>query len=261
MTADWIFDKEHYHALNVAREAVVKRLLVEQFAPLNLKSAIDVGCGVGHFSNLLSSLGLRVTGVDAREENILEARSRFPDIEFSVADAEHCGVEQFGQFDLVLCFGLLYHLENPFRVIRNLVGMSSRLALLEGMVYPSPEPIMSLLDENICNDQGVNYVAFYPSEACMAKMLVRSGLVNCYVPSPMPDHPNYQFQKNGFRIRSMMAASREPIAGSTLAPYSDVTPGRTPWTMPSLYTPKGVWGRIHGFISRTLQHRINANRT
>jgi len=260
LTADWIFDKEHYQALNVAREAVVKRLLVEQFAPLNLKSAIDVGCGVGYFSNLLSSLGLRVTGVDAREENVLEARSRFPGIEFAVADAEHCTADQFGQFDLVLCFGLLYHLENPFRVVRNLAGMASRLALLEGMVYPSSEPIMSLLDENALNDQGVNYVAFYPSEACMAKMLVRSGFDHCYLPSPMPDHSNYQFQENGFRIRSMMAACREPIVSSLLAPYSDAVSGRTPWTMPPLYAPAGLWGQIHRFVSRTLQDRINAKK-
>lgn len=257
MSTAWVFDEKHYQALNVAREPVVKNLIAEQVTSLNLKTAVDVGCGLGHFSGLLSSLGLKVKGVDAREENIAEARRRFPEIDFQVLDAEQCTPDRLGRFDLVLCLGLLYHLENPFRVIRNLVGMSSQLAILEGMVYPSSEPIMSLLDENKLNDQGVNYVAFYPTEACMARMLSLSGFANCYLPSPMPQHPVYEFQTNGFRIRSMMVGSSSPLSSRVLKTYKLNGP-RTPWSMPPLYVPGGLFGRVQNVIGRMLQKRANS---
>ena len=261
MNTAWVFDEKHYQELNLARESVVKSLISEQAGHLNLKTAIDVGCGVGHFSGLLSSLGLEVIGVDAREENVAEARRRFPEIDFQVLDAEQCNADRLGRFDLVLCLGLIYHLENPFRVIRNLAGMSSQLVVLEGMVYPSCEPIMALLDENNLNDQGVNYVAFYPTEACMAKMLARSGFASCYLPNPMPRHSFYEFQTNGFRIRSMMVGAPAPVSSRVLKAYEETVEKRTPWSMPPFYVPGGFWGRVQNVVGRKLQKRINSRRS
>lgn len=261
MSADWIFDQKHYQALNDSRKRILRSIIAEQRVPLNLQSAIDVGCGLGHFSGLLSSLGLQVIGVDAREENVLEARRRYPGIDFHVLDAEQTTSERFGRFDLVVCLGLLYHLENPFRVVRNLAGMASQLALVEGMVYPSPEPIMSLLDENNLRDQGLNYVAFYPTETCLAKMLIRSGFSNCYLPNPMPDHSAFQHQPNGFRLRSMLAASKIPLSSAVLEPFAGPQWDRTPWTMPPLYTPVGLFGRLQNLIGRFVQRRVNTQRS
>jgi FkbM family methyltransferase len=239
LTATWVFDQEHYQALNASREKVLRSLIQEQREPLALRSAIDIGCGLGYFSSSLSSLGLNVVGVDARQENVEEARRRHPGIEFHAIDAEQASASRLGQFDLVLCFGLLYHLENPFRVIRNLAGLSTKLVLIEGMVYPSPEPIMALLDENNLKDQGLHYLAFYPSEACLAKMLFRAGFSNCFLPNPMPDHPFFQPQSSSFRIRSMLAASRVPLSSKFLTPYPEPDQGHTPWSMTPLYAARG----------------------
>jgi tRNA (mo5U34)-methyltransferase len=257
LTQNWVFDQAHYQALNASREKVLRNMIEEQREPLNLRSAIDIGCGVGYFSGLLSSLGLKVVGVDAREENVEEARRRYPGIAFHVLDAEQTSAARFGRFDFVLCFGLLYHLENPFGVTRNIAGLSTKLALVEGMVYPSPEPIMALLDENALNDQGINYVAFYPSEACIAKMLSRAGFSNCFLPEPMPDHPFFQPQANTFRIRSMLAASVVPLSSRLLAPYPRPPQDLTPWSMAPLYPAHGLPGRLQSFLHR-LQHRTTA---
>ena len=40
---------------------------------------------------------------------------------------------ELGEFDLVLCFGLLYHLENPMRTIRHLRALTGQGLLLESM--------------------------------------------------------------------------------------------------------------------------------
>ena len=254
MKSEWVFDQQHYQALNNSREQVLRALIEEQRVPLELQSAIDIGCGLGHFSHFLTSLGLRVVGVDAREENVLEARRRYPGIEFQVLDAEQASSARLGKFDFVLCFGLLYHLENPFRTIRNIADLASKLALVEGMVYPSPEPIMALLDEDSLQDQGLNYVAFYPSEACLAKMLVRSGFSGCYLPNPMPNHPAFQPQANSFRLRSMLAASRSPLSSKVLDAVPEPSQDRTPWAMVPLYGFRGLAGRLQSILGRFL-HR------
>src|SRR5262249_31737188 len=137
-----IFDRSHYQSLNEARGAVVRQLLSELRPMLNLQTAVDVGCGLGYFSGLLHSLGLGVTAIDGRRENVEEAQRRFPEIPFHVINAEDSALLDLGHFDLVFCFGLLYHLENPFMTIRHLHAMTLKLLLVEAVCFPSSEPIL-----------------------------------------------------------------------------------------------------------------------
>ena len=101
----------------------------------------------GYFSALLQALHLDVLALDGRAENIEEARSRVPGVEFRLADAEDSAVRALGKFDLTLCFGLLYHLENPFAAIRNLFALTRKIALVEGVCLPWDEPTLGVLDE------------------------------------------------------------------------------------------------------------------
>jgi len=211
LKSDWAFDQKGYEELNRPREAVVRELIAQVKVALPLATAVDVGCGVGYFSNVLHSLGLNVLGLDAREQNVLEARHRYPHIRFEVMNAEDSRALQFGQFDLVFCFGLLYHLENPFQVIRNLSAMTGQFALLEGVCYPSKESVMVLVEEDELDDQGVNNIAFCPSEACLLQMLYRSGYKSCFLPRIMPAHPYYNPGEDSFRLRTLIAASKRQL--------------------------------------------------
>lgn len=85
---------------------------------LGLKTALDAGAGVGFFSQTLADCGLSVRGFDGRTENVDEARKRFPHMPFEQANLEDHSVLRLGEFDLVLCFGLLYQLENPLLAVR-----------------------------------------------------------------------------------------------------------------------------------------------
>jgi SAM-dependent methyltransferase len=248
LKADWPFDQRLYQEINTAREQVLRSVLAELMEKLQLKTAIDVGCGLGHFSYFLHSLGFDVLGVDAREENIDEAKKRYPGPVFRVAKAEDSSAANLGTFDLVLCLGLLYHLENPFHVIRQLSGMTGKLALVEGVCYPSDEPAMVLLDENNLEDQGINYLAFYPSESCLLKMLYRSGFPKCFWPRPMPQHEFYEKSRNGFRYRTMMAASKIEIESNFLSPVLEPRTEITPWNLRPLRALGQRADRFYGFL-------------
>ena len=110
-----------------ARMEFLRRVIPPWQPLLGLHTALDLGCGVGYFSTMLRDLGLSVTAADARPKNIAEARSRHPGIDFRVADAEDASLASLGTFDLVVCFGLLYHLENPLRAMRNLRALTGKI--------------------------------------------------------------------------------------------------------------------------------------
>lgn len=250
--SEWIFDAEHYERLNRARAEAVAKIIPPLQSLLGLKTALDLGCGLGHFSSFLSELGLDVLGVDGREENVLESRRRYPQLKFEVADAQDPNLSSLGQFDLVFCYGLLYHLENPFATIRSISKMSRKLITVEGVVYPSPEPILVLLDENNCEDQGLNYVAYYPSEAALAKMLAKSGFPECYLPATAPDHPVYRPGRGGFRQRAILFASPSPLSLDSLSPWSAARSEFSPWAMAPLYPVPSAFSRLYSFFYRRM---------
>ena len=62
---------------------------------------------------------------------------------------------RLGKFDLVLCFGLLYHLENPLLAVRHLRSLTEKCLLLESMGVPDNKPSMLLREEPSEFDQGL----------------------------------------------------------------------------------------------------------
>lgn len=247
MNAPRVFDARHYETLNKSRADIVSDLLSETREQLNLRTAADIGCGLGDFSKFLSDLGLQVLGVDGREGNVAEARLRFTDIIFRTENVEDLPVKEMGTFDLVLCFGLLYHLENPFRAIRNLYALTSTILMVEGMCAPSNQPTMDLLDEGADEDQGLTYVAFYPSESCLIKMLYRSGFPFVYLFKNLPADERYTSTIWRKRERTILVASKVALASPNLVlakePIRPV-PGITdPWTT-RLRKARAYMGRL-----------------
>ncbi len=252
MSAPWVFDQQHYDALNSARGESLRRLLPDLKQRLSIETVLDLGCGLGHYAAILHENGFRVLAVDGRKENIEEARRRFPHLEFQFADAQDPALNQLGSFDLVFCFGLLYHLENPFRVLRNIANLTRKATLVEGIVYPSPEPAMVLMDENNGLDQGLHFMAFYPSEPCLIKMLRRSGFAYCYQPDKMPRHPEYRTGRDGFRRRTVIIASKSSIESPSLVPWPEPSPEFGPWSMLPLYPVRGICSKAYSFVDRLL---------
>ncbi len=216
MDKGWVFDAPHARLLSERRKEFLNRLLQELRGVLDLKTALDVGCGIRVFSKYLSSLGLKVTSFDARENNIAEARRRCPEVDFHVLDVEDSRIRQLGQFDLVLCFGLLYHLENPFRAVRNLYAVTGKVLIIETMVSPSQSPVATLMSECHGEDQAVHYVAFVPSEACLIKMLYRAGFAQVYNTTELPNHEDYRASFSHQRRRTVLVASKINLGSSLL---------------------------------------------
>lgn len=205
------FDTEQTGRFNESRRAFLDELLPPLQKHCRLKSALDAGCGFGFFSGYLRDAGLEVSAFDGRGGNIVEAQKRHPGIDFRILDVESPALVNVGSFELVLCFGLLYHLENPFRAIRNLAALTEKLLIVETRVAPFRSSFALLYQENSEADQGLNYIAMIPSRSCFVKMMYRAGFPFVYRTRTLPDHE--QFRGSAIRkpMRTIFLASKREL--------------------------------------------------
>jgi SAM-dependent methyltransferase len=230
LSKPFVFDLPLQSEAREAKIDFLRRVIAPWKSELGLRTALDLGCGVGYYSSLLQDLGLQVTAADARAENIVEARSRFAGIDFRVADAEDASLAGLGTFDLVLCFGLLYHLENPMRAIRNLRALTGKLLLLESMAVDEEQPFFLLLDEPEGKDQSLCAVSCYPSEGAMIKMAYRASFPHVYRFRELPDHDDFRAATGRTRARTVIAASLLPLSSLLIDIAPEPKPSRDYWT-------------------------------
>lgn len=233
MRHETIFDSPAAFSFMEARRAFLEKRLPDVVSgPFNKKTALDCGGGVGYFAAFLAGLGFRVTSFDARPENVEVARQRHPDVDFRVGNLEDPSIRDYGTFDVVICLGLLYHLENPMSAVRNLYAVTGGIALVESVVVPARTTTLHLIDEVTYEDQGVNYVAFNPSESCLLKLLYAAGFSHVYRFQPFPDH--WEFKTSAFRRRgrTFLLAAHEPMKQRCLAPQSEPRGLGNPWVTP-----------------------------
>src|SRR5712692_387089 len=219
-----VFNQPHYVALSSKETPWLSRL-IEQIKQtgMTLTNAIDVGCGPGHFSRVLHEAGINVLGVDGRASNVEAARIANPQIPFHEANVEDDVILTLGTFDLVLCLGLLYHLENTFLAIRNLCRITNGVLIGESRIAPSRKAILMLYEEGTTEDQGLNYIALVPSEACLVKMLYTAGFEFVYLSKRLPLHPDFGGHFSTVRVRTCFVASRLPLHVPDLIQAPNVT--------------------------------------
>jgi SAM-dependent methyltransferase len=204
-----LFDEPYYLEINQARwDAVAEEL--RAWVRRGDRSCLDVGCGPGWFAGRLAGLGLDVLGVDGRPRLVAEARARAPAASFQALDIEDtASVSALGRYDLVFCFGLLYHVENPFRVVRNLRAVTRRVLVLESILMPDPEPVARLVSEGRNETQGLTHVALIPSLSALLKMMSAAGFGYLYeLERPVP-HADFRETEDRQRRRRILAASDE----------------------------------------------------
>jgi len=242
------FDQKEYRALIEARGETIRRVVTKLKPALGLTSAVDAGCGVGFFSQTLTECGLQVCGFDAREENIEEARRRFPGIPFGQGDIEDAKIASLGRFDLVLCFGLLYHLENPLRAIRNLRSITGKCVLLESMCVPEESTTLLLRQEPRQDDQSLTELACYPSESSLVKMLYRAGFAKVYRVALLPDHDDFRATAEHARRRTVLVGCPLPIEVAGFRLIVEPQEQEDPWAKKS--APRATFPqRVRRFLA------------
>lgn len=98
--------------------------------PLNKKTyVIDVGCGTGHTTRALAKNfpGASFLGIDLSRKSIQTAQSHVKktglvNVTFKRYDLRN-DLSPLGEFEIVLCLGVLHHIENFNKAFRNIVHL------------------------------------------------------------------------------------------------------------------------------------------
>lgn len=102
---------------------------------------LDVGCGEGVYSIEAGLRGANVLALDARTQRMDQgaacaARHGLTNVRFSKQDVREVRRATHGEFDVVYCLGLLYHLDVPdvFHVLENLFAVCTGMLVLDTLI-------------------------------------------------------------------------------------------------------------------------------
>lgn len=103
-----------------------ERLAVVEAAGPLAGLILEAGTGKGHLAVTLARLGHRLVSFDLSEEQLAAARENLESngladlVELRCENGESLSFAD-GSFDLIFSVNMVHHLENPFRVIRELI--------------------------------------------------------------------------------------------------------------------------------------------
>ena len=98
-------------------------------------SVLDVGCGTGGLTKILSKYADKVIGIDVSPNMIAtaEARNTSSNIEYLVTDVESYLDELSSKFDAIICIAALHHMneESALRKMKNHLNKNGKILILD----------------------------------------------------------------------------------------------------------------------------------
>lgn len=206
------------------RVARVVQLAEDLLGSVTGLRVLDLACLEGIYAVEFALRGARVVGVEGREANL--ARARFAQqalgldsLELVRDDVRNLGRERYGQFDLVLCIGILYHLDAPdvVALVEQVGAVSTGLAIFDTHVALAPRTTRRHAGVELAGVPVVehspamtqeqresrawasldNTLSFWPTEASLLKLLGVAGFTTVaeaklpFVPGVPPDRRTY----------------------------------------------------------------------
>ena len=191
---------------------------------------LDVGCHEGFYSLALAGLGVkRVMGVDVRSENLVRARfvaaaMDVRNVAYREGRAESLASDIGETFDLTLFLGVLYHVEDPMRCLREVAAVTKEMCVIETQVidempgfteWGSREwtrpyrGVIAIIDEAGefeagIRETGASSMATCPSPEALRYMLIHAGFRHVEPIAPLPD----AYEQHARRRRVVWAARK-----------------------------------------------------
>lgn len=136
---------------------------------------LEIGCGLGYFSEKAHKLGANVTGIDVGENLLKISRKRVPNGRFVLGSASRLPFPK-GAFDCVLCTEVIEHVENQSKAIGEMFRVTKKGGVL---VITSPnrffKPLFDFLSKIGARPYHGNEKWYYPGK--FKGILERKGII------------------------------------------------------------------------------------
>jgi len=187
------------------------------------KSVLEVGAGVGDLTSFFIDRGCTVTAIEPRPENVQAFQETFRDyyygpsvtVRLITCDVEAMPLLVREEFDIVFCYGLLYHTSDPGRVLTLLAERCSGFLLLETCVsFGDGEAVNPVEEDAVQSTQSFHGGACRPSRPWIFNRL-RELFPFVYVPLTQPTHEEFPLdwttRASGGLTRAVFIGSRRPL--------------------------------------------------
>ena len=147
---------EHIHGDEVKLRRVLQVVSDAASKPLEAIRLLDLACHEGIYAIEFARHGANVLGIEGRQAHIEKAMFvkdalSLNTVEFVQDDVRNLSKNKYGSFDVVLCLGILYHLDVPdvFQFIESISEVCDDIAVIDTLIAPGPT--------SSCTYDGVKY--------------------------------------------------------------------------------------------------------
>lgn len=187
--------------------------------PLNNRSVLEVGAGVGDLTGFFLDRGCSVTTSDARPGLLQVLRTRHRQAQTIRIDANR-PPSPTEHYDITYCAGLLYHLDAPEAALDFLAESTTEMLILSTAVTPGDDvAINPVAEDQAVPTQAVSGVGCRPTRGWVAEHLA-SRFPYVYFPLTQPAHPQFPTDwdnpGDGPFTRAVFVASRTQLDLPTL---------------------------------------------
>ena len=203
-------------AINAARQTHLASLGLE----LARKQVLEVGAGIGLHTPFFLERGCTVLVTDGNAENVDEIRRRLPHVPSALLDLEQDGaLDHLGTFDIIYCYGLLYHLSNPEAALAKFASVCRGQLLLETVVGLGRYPELQLIRDFVSNNQAISGIGCRPTRPWIMQTLTRY-FGHAYITRTQPDYPDFTpdwiIPETRLIYRGVFVGSKYPLASPEL---------------------------------------------
>ena len=199
---------------------------LEHLASLGLNLAgstvLEVGAGIGDHTSFFIDRQCQVVSTDARTENLEILRRRYPNLRVRHLDLDCPDATTInGLFDVVYCYGLLYHLNRPIEAIEFMACHCRKMLMLETCVSFGDGELM-----NPCNEPAENPTQSVSGQGCRPTRKwvynqLRRHFAFVYMPITQPNHEEFPIDwslapSTNALTRSIFIGSRNKITNDLL---------------------------------------------
>lgn len=185
-------------------------------------TVLELGAGIGDHSHYYIDRGCKITITDARTDNLKYLKHYYPDFDIQFLDIENPSCVNGAPFDIVHCYGLLYHVARPKEALIFISSNTNKMLFLETCVSFGNDVEINPIRETSTNPtQASSGIGCRPTREWLFREL--KGLFEyVYLPITQPNHEEFPIdwsapEKHGVRLkRAVFIASREPLENELL---------------------------------------------
>jgi len=162
--------------------------------PVRGMTVLDVSAGIGDHSHYYIDRHCAVTLTDVRPENLRCLRTRYPRHEIQFLDMERPGPIKGSPFEIVHCYGLLYHLAHPEQALEFLNAQCTRMMFLETCVsFGDDKEVNPVTEDGADPSQAFSGTGCRPTRRWVFEKL--QGLFDhVYLPTTQPNHEEFPLE-------------------------------------------------------------------